>query len=110
MVADRAAFPDGAIYMPVEQYLALDDNTDGLYEYWHSLVLMLRPPSSVSTSHAFVDLAGGSPTHAALAARIAPLLDQGLPPDSPYVVYSRASACSASTKHCMGGRTIPAPT
>lgn len=88
MVADRAAFPEGAVYMPVEQYLALDDSTDGLYEYWHGLVLMLRPPSSVSTSHAFVDLAGGSPIHAALAARIASLLDQGLPPDSPCIVYS----------------------
>jgi Uma2 family endonuclease len=88
MVADRAAFPDGAIYMPVEQYLALDDSTDGLYEYWHGLVLMLRPPSSFSSQHAPVDLAGGSPTHAALAARIASLIDQGLPSDSPCVVYS----------------------
>jgi hypothetical protein len=33
MVADRAAFTEGAIYMPVEQYLALDNSTDGLYEY-----------------------------------------------------------------------------
>ena len=37
MVADKAAFTDGAVYIPVEQYLALDDTTDGLYEYWHSL-------------------------------------------------------------------------
>jgi hypothetical protein len=33
MVADRAAFTEGAIYMSVEQYLALDNSTDGLYEY-----------------------------------------------------------------------------
>lgn len=88
MVADRTAFPDRAIYMPVEQYLALDDTTDGLYEYWHGLVLMLRPPSSVSLEQAFVDMAGGSPSHAALSARLASLIDQGLPQDGPCVVYS----------------------
>ncbi len=33
MVADKAALNDGVVYMPVEQYLALDDNTDGLYSF-----------------------------------------------------------------------------
>jgi Uma2 family endonuclease len=74
--------------MPVEQYLALDDTTDGLYEYWHGLVLMLRPPSSVSLEEALVDMAGGSPAHAALSARLASLIDQGLPQDGLSVVYS----------------------
>ncbi len=87
MVADRAAFTDGAIYMPVEPYLALDNSTDGLYEYWHGLVIMLRPPSSVSAQH-LVDLAGGSPAHAALAARLASLIDQRLPENGSCIVYS----------------------
>lgn len=88
MAADRAAITDGAVYMPVEQYLALDDNTDGLYEYWHGLVIMLRPPSSVYMEHATVDMAGGSPAHAALSARLASLLDQGLSDEGGCVVYS----------------------
>jgi len=88
MVADKATIDDGAVYMPVEQYLALDDDTDGLYEYWHGLVIMLRPPSSAYMGHAIVDMAGGSPAHAALSARLASLLDQGLPEDGPCVVYS----------------------
>src|SRR5260370_20377007 len=88
MVADEAAFPDSAVYMPVEQYLALDDTTDGLYEYWHGLVLMLRPPSSVSMEQVLVDMAGGSPSHAALSARLASLVDQGLPHDGTRIVYS----------------------
>ncbi len=88
MVADRAAPNDGVVYMPVEQYLALDDDTDGLYEYWHGLVIMLRPPSSAYSERAIVDMAGGSPAHAALSARLASLLDQGLPQDGPCVVYS----------------------
>ncbi|GAC1629608.1 MAG: Uma2 family endonuclease [Ktedonobacteraceae bacterium] len=74
--------------MPVEQYLALDDNTDGLYEYWHGLVIMLRPPSAAYSERAIVDMVGGSPTHAALSARLASLLDQGLPQDGSCVVYS----------------------
>lgn len=88
MVADRATIDDGAVYMPVEQYLLLDDNTDGLYEYWHGQVVMLRPPSSAYIGHDIVDMAGGSPAHAALAARLASLLDQGLPEDGPCIVYS----------------------
>jgi len=88
MVADRAAPNDGMVYMPVEQYLALDDNTDGLYEYWHGLVIMLRPPSSAYSERAIVDMAGGSPAHAALSARLASLLDRGLPQDGSCIVYS----------------------
>ncbi len=47
MAADKATINDGAVYMPVEQYLLLDENTDGLYEYWYGQVIMLRPPSFV---------------------------------------------------------------
>jgi hypothetical protein len=38
--------------------------------------------------HIPVDMVGGSPAHAALSARLASLIDQGLPQDSPCVVYS----------------------
>ncbi len=31
MAADRTAFTDGGVYMPIEQYLILDNTTDGLY-------------------------------------------------------------------------------
>ena len=88
MVTDKAAITEGAVYMPVGQYLALDDTTDGLYEYWHGLIIMLRPPSSAYMENAIVDMAGGSLAHAALSARLASLLDQGLPPDGPCIVYS----------------------
>jgi Uma2 family endonuclease len=88
MVADKVTLTDGAVYMPVEQYLALDDTTDGLYEYWHGLVVMLRAPSSFYMQNLPVDMAGGSPAHAALAARLASLIDQGLPQDGPCLVYS----------------------
>lgn len=88
MGADKAAITEGAVYMPVEQYLALDDTTDGLYEYWHGVIIMLRPPSSAYMENAIVAMAGGSLAHAALSARMASLLDQGLPPDGPCIVYS----------------------
>src|SRR5260370_35688812 len=38
--------------------------------------------------HIPIDMAGGRPAHAALSARLAALLDQGLPQDGPCVVYS----------------------
>jgi len=88
MAAERAAITGGPVYMPVEQYLMLDDTTDGLYEYWHGLVIMLRPPSWAYKDNAIIDMAGGSPAHAPLSARLASLLDQGLPQDGPCVVYS----------------------
>jgi hypothetical protein len=81
MAADKVMITDDAVYMPVEQYLLLDENTDGLYEYWHGQVTMLRPPSSAYMGDAIVNMAGGSPAHAAIAARLASLLDQGLTED-----------------------------
>ena len=101
MAADKALFTDAAVYMPVEQYLALDDTTDGLYEYWQGLVLMLRPPSAFYAVAIPVDMAGGSPAHAALAARLASLIDQGLPPDGPCLVYSSDMKLKLAEDHYL---------
>jgi Putative restriction endonuclease len=54
----------------------------------YGLVLMLRPPSSVYMRHILVGMAGGSAAHVALSARLASLIDQGLPQDGPCAVYS----------------------
>ncbi len=48
MAAGRAEVADGPVYMPVEQYLALDEATDGKYEYLDGFVFMLRPDVTVS--------------------------------------------------------------
>ena len=45
MVTDQSPESDG-LYMTVEQYLALDEATDGKYEYLDGYAFMLRPPSS----------------------------------------------------------------
>lgn len=88
MVANRKAHEDG-LYMTVEQYLALDEATDGKYEYLNGYAYLLRPPSSFYEKRAaFRDLAGGSPAHAALAARVGHLLSVALPEDGPCLVYS----------------------
>jgi len=55
MATDRAEVADGPVYMPVEQYLALDESTDGKYEYLDGFVFMLRPPSSAYAENALVD-------------------------------------------------------
>lgn len=78
MAADRAEVADGPVYMPVEQYLALDEATDGKYEYLDGFVFMLRPPSSAYSENALVDMAGGSVAHAALCARIVTLVNVAL--------------------------------
>lgn len=46
MVADRSHVSDG-IYMTEDQYLALDEATDGKYERLNGMVTMLRPPQPV---------------------------------------------------------------
>ncbi len=43
MVANRSQVSDG-LYMTEEQYLALDEATDGKYERLNGMVTMLRPP------------------------------------------------------------------
>lgn len=86
MVADRSQMRDG-LYMTEEQYLALDEATDGNYEFYDGYVVLLRPPSSAYDERAPLDLAGGSPAHAALSVRIGSLLDQALA-DGPCITYS----------------------
>src|SRR5256885_15874105 len=99
MVADRTAFPDSAVYMPVEQYLALDDTTDGLYEYWHGLVLMLRLPSSVSLEEALVDMAGGGPPPPGPPPPPPPLLFSGRAPHGPAVRSFMRGVCENLETH-----------
>src|SRR5215472_8930107 len=77
MVADRSQVSDG-LYMTEEQYLALDEATDGNYEFYDGYVVMLRPPSSAYDERAMLDMAGGSLAHAALSVRLGGLLDQAL--------------------------------
>ena len=75
------------IYMTVEQYLALDEATDGKYEYDNGYVFMLRPPSSAYDEHTILDMAGGSIAHAALCLRMGSLLDQALT-DGPCMAFT----------------------
>jgi len=87
MVADQSQVSDG-IYMTVEQYLTLDEATDGKYERLNGMVTMLRPPSSLGgADEAILDMAGGSDAHAALCIRLGTLLSNQLE-DAPCLVYS----------------------
>src|SRR5579863_10293356 len=86
MAADPSQIGVG-VYMTEEQYLALDEATDGNYEFYDGYVVMLRPPSSAYDERAMLDMAGGSLAHAALCVRLGSLLDQSLA-DSSCMVYS----------------------
>jgi Uma2 family endonuclease len=87
MVANRSHVNDG-LYMTEEQYLALDNATDGKYERLNGMVTMLRPPSSLEGADAAIlDMAGGSDAHAALCSRLTVLIGAQLE-DAPCVVYS----------------------
>src|SRR6266851_6525747 len=87
MVANRSQMSDG-LYMTEEQYLALDEATDGKYERLNGMVTMLRPPSSLyGADESILDLAGGSDAHAALCIRLGALLSSQLE-DAPCLVYS----------------------
>jgi Uma2 family endonuclease len=86
MVADKAAIGNG-LHMTEEQYLALDEATDGNYEFYNGYVIMLSPPSSAYDEHAIADMAGGSTAHSAICARLASLIDQALP-DGPCLVHT----------------------
>ncbi len=87
MVADQSQVSDG-IYMTVEQYLTLDEATDGKYERLNGMVTMLRPPSSLDGADEIIlDMAGGSDAHAALCIRLGTLLRNQLG-DAPCLVYS----------------------
>src|SRR6266849_3395233 len=100
MAADRAEVANGPVYMPIEQYLALDEATDGKYEYLDGFVFMLRPPSSAYAENALVDMAGGSLTHAALCARMISLLDQALA-DGPCIVYTSDARMKLAEKRYL---------
>jgi len=87
MVANRSHVNDG-LYMTEEQYLALDDATDGKYERLNGMVTMLRPPSSLAGADASVlDMAGGSDAHAALIMRLGLLIGNQLE-NAPCAVFS----------------------
>ncbi len=87
MVANRSHVSDG-IYMTEEQYLVLDEATDGKYERLNGMVTMLRPPSRLEGGdEALLDMAGGSDAHAALCIRLGVLLSNQLE-DAPCLVYS----------------------
>ena len=100
MAADRTEVADGPVYMPVEQYLALDEATDGKYEYLDGLVFMLRPPSSAYAENALVDMAGGSVARAALCARIATLVNVAVG-DSPCMAYSSDARMKLAEKQYL---------
>jgi Uma2 family endonuclease len=87
MVANRSQVSDG-LFMTEDQYLALDEATDGKYERLNGMVTMLRPPSSLyGADEAILDMAGGSDAHAALCIRLGVLLSNQLE-DAPCLVYS----------------------
>ncbi len=77
MAADRSENAD-SVYMPLEQYLALDETTDGKYEYLDGFVFMLRPPYSAYDGQEMLDLAGGSIAHVAICGNIGTLLNNAL--------------------------------
>src|SRR5437763_897338 len=87
MVADRSQVSEG-LYMTKEQYFALDEATDGQYEFYNGYVIMLTPPSSAYDDGVFVDMSGGSIAHSAICARLAFLIESGLPDDGPCLVHS----------------------
>jgi len=87
MVANRSQVSDG-LYMTEEQYLVLDEATDGKYERLNGMVTMLRPPSSLyGADESILDMVGGSDAHAALCIRLGALLSSQLE-DAPCLVYS----------------------
>lgn len=89
MVADKTMISDSdGLYMTEEQYLTLDEATDGKYERLNGMVTMLRPPSSLFGGDASIlGLAGGSDAHAALSGRLIGLLSSQLA-KSPCLVYT----------------------
>ena len=96
MVADRSH--DG-LYMTVEQYFALDEATDGKYEYIDGYAYLLRPPSSAYTAD-MVNLAGGSPAHALIAMNIGRILGNALE-ESSCTVYSSDVKVKLSEKRYL---------
>ena len=98
MAADRTSLHNG-LYMTEDQYLALDEATDGNYEFFDGYVILLSAPSSLYDSHPLVDLAGGTSTHSAISARLASLIDQALPEGSCLVHTSDVKVKMSSPRH-----------
>jgi Uma2 family endonuclease len=110
MVANRKAHDDDGLYMTLEQYLALDEATDGKYEYLHGRAYLLRPPSSFYEKHAsgqaLLDLAGSSPAHAALSMRVGRLLGNALDEEGPCTVYSSDAYVKVVQEHVHPDVTV----
>ena len=98
MAADPPQVSDG-LYMTEEQYLALDEATDGNYEFYDGYVVMLRPPSSAYDERAIFDMAGGSLAHAALCVRLGGMLDQALADGSCMAYSSDVKLKVGTTRH-----------
>lgn len=99
MAAHRSEIAD-SVYMPLEQYLALDETTDGKYEYLDGFVFMLRPPSSAYNSQVVLDLAGGSIAHAAICGNIGTVLNNALR-DGPCVFYTSDAKVKLAEKQYL---------
>ena len=96
MVADRSH--DG-LYMTVEQYFALDEATDGKYEYIDGYAYLLRPPSSAYAND-MSNLAGGSPAHALISMNIGRILGNALE-EGPCAVYSSDAKVKVTEKRYL---------
>ncbi len=105
MAADRIEMADG-LYMPLEQYLALDESTDGKYEYLDGYVFMLRPPSSYYAAGDPIELAGESTAHAAICANVTTLLNNALSDDSCTVYSSDAKVRLAENHYLYPDATV----
>ena len=108
MEAERSQVGDG-LYMTVEQYLALDEATDGKYEYLDGYAFMLRPPSSAyddQAKQAVLDMAGESVAHAALGARMAWVVGNALADSSSYTVYSDARVRLAERQYIFADLAV----
>ena len=86
MVANPSHLGNG-LYMTEEQYLALDDTTDGKYEFYQGYVIMLSPPSAAYDEPFIIDMPGESLAHSALCMRLGLLIGTQLE-DAPCLVYS----------------------
>lgn len=99
MAADPSEVSKG-LYMTVEQYLVLDEATDGKYEFLDGYAYMLRPPSSLYDDlHRTVDMAGSSVNHAAICAAMTGILYQALSGSSCMVYTCDARMQLAERQH-----------
>lgn len=95
-MTDDTSIVDEGLYMTEEQYLALDEATDGKYEFYNGYAVMLRPPSSLYDERAMVDEVEENLAHAALCVRLGSLIDQTLM-EGPCIVYSSDARLNMGT-------------